>query len=316
MYEDESPVGRAKDLRGKVFGRLTVLYRVKGQDNKKAYWKCLCECGNKVIVRSDYLVNKNHKPSCGCVRRDHVSKLGKSSKQDLLNQRFGMLTVIDKAPNGSNGGTKWKCRCDCGEIVEVFACHLKSGHTTSCGCLHNKTKVKPGTIYGKLTVIKQDKNSHIRQNGKVDKKWICKCECGKEISIIQYSLTGGHTTSCGCSKSKGELSIYKLLESRNIFFTQQATFDSCRFKNTNALAKFDFYINNEYLVEFDGIQHFECTNYGWNTEEHFEKIQERDTYKNQWCKDNNIPLIRIPYTKLDTLTIEDLILETTQFRVV
>lgn len=37
--------------------------------------------------------------------------------------------------------------------------------------------------------------------------------------------------------------------------------------------------------------------------------------KNQWCKDNNIPLIRIPYTHLDKLIIEDLKLETTTFLV-
>ena len=35
--------------------------------------------------------------------------------------------------------------------------------------------------------------------------------------------------------------------------------------------------------------------------------------KNEWCKDNNIPLIRIPYTQYNDLCIEDLQLETTTF---
>ena len=315
MHEDEIPIGRATDLRGKVFGRLTVLYRVKGRDNKRVYWKCRCECGNEVIVRGDSLTDKNYKHSCGCALRDHAIELGKSKKQDLLNQRFGMLTVIDKAPNGQCGRVKWKCQCDCGEIVEVFADNLRKGHSTSCGCLHNKTQVKPGAIYGKLTVIKQDENGYIKPNGRVEPKWICKCECGKEISVVQYNLVTGNTSSCGCNNSKGELFISKLLESHNILFIQQATFDSCRFKNTNALAKFDFYINNAYLVEFDGEQHFRPTGF-YNSVEEFAKTVERDAYKNQWCKDNNIPLIRIPYTKLDTLCIEDLMLETTKFRVV
>ena len=51
----------------------------------------------------------------------------------------------------------------------------------------------------------------------------------------------------------------------------------------------------------------------WNNEKDFEKTKYRDSYKNQWCKENNISLIRIPYTKLKTLTIEDLILETTTY---
>ena len=79
--------------------------------------------------------------------------------------------------------------------------------------------------------------------------------------------------------------------------------------------RFDFYVNNNYLIEYDGQQHFESVEY-FGGEEQLKIQQKRDTYKNQWCKENNIPLIRIPYTKLDTLCIKDLMLETTQFRVV
>ena len=45
---------------------------------------------------------------------------------------------------------------------------------------------------------------------------------------------------------------------------------------------------------------------GWDTEEYFALIKQRDEYKNNWCKENNIPLKRIPYWKLDTLTLEDI----------
>ena len=41
--------------------------------------------------------------------------------------------------------------------------------------------------------------------------------------------------------------------------------------------------------------------------------QERDIIKTQWCKDNNIPLIRIPYWHLKELKLEDLLLETSKF---
>lgn len=61
---------------------------------------------------------------------------------------------------------------------------------------------------------------------------------------------------------------------------------------------------------------FQCSESGWDTQEYFEKTQQRDNYKNQWCKDNNIPLIRIPYIHYDDLCIEDLMLETTKFRIV
>ena len=43
-------------------------------------------------------------------------------------------------------------------------------------------------------------------------------------------------------------------------------------------------------------------------------LKAHDTYKNRWCKDNNIPIIRIPYTHLDNLELSDLLLETSPFK--
>lgn len=113
----------------------------------------------------------------------------------------------------------------------------------------------------------------------------------------------------------GEIAVVQLLEKNNlVYIFQKKTFDTCRFFDTGALAKFDFYIpKNNYLIEYDGIQHYKYNDYKWNIEENFKKIQEHDNYKNQWCKENNIPLIRIPYTHLNNLCIEDLLLETSKF---
>ena len=89
--------------------------------------------------------------------------------------------------------------------------------------------------------------------------------------------------------SKGEAKIKTILLNNNIEFETQKTFDSCRFNNTKTLAKFDFYLPSlNILIEYDGKQHFKASNSGWNTEEHLRQTQERDAYKTQWCKDNNI----------------------------
>ena len=55
-------------------------------------------------------------------------------KLDLVGQRFGRLTVLERI--GSNGGkyVYWRCQCDCGNIVEVATRNLRSGGTVSCGC--------------------------------------------------------------------------------------------------------------------------------------------------------------------------------------
>jgi hypothetical protein len=62
--------------------------------------------------------------------------------KDLVGQKFGRLTVlkhIDK--NDTCNRTRWECRCDCGKISIVAGCHLRSGKTKSCGCLHRVSKL-------------------------------------------------------------------------------------------------------------------------------------------------------------------------------
>lgn len=62
-----------------------------------------------------------------------------SKKIDLVGQRFGRLTVVSPAPNGNDGGARFECLCDCGNIVNVRGYKLRSGETKSCGCLRKET---------------------------------------------------------------------------------------------------------------------------------------------------------------------------------
>lgn len=49
-----------------------------------------------------------------------------------------------------------------------------------------------GQRYGRLTVIRE-----VKSNSR-HRKWLCKCDCGKEITCFMYSLRTGNTKSCGC----------------------------------------------------------------------------------------------------------------------
>lgn len=56
---------------------------------------------------------------------------------DLTGQRFGRLTVIERAGKTNDGHRKWLCQCDCGKTTVVAGNDLKKekGATRSCGCL-------------------------------------------------------------------------------------------------------------------------------------------------------------------------------------
>ena len=245
--------------------------------------------------------------------------------KDLTGQIFERLTVLERDFIADSKRVKWKCQCECGKIVSVSSTHLISGHTKSCGCLQRekarlimKEQVQPlsvnskendltGKQFGMLTVIKFDS---IKNNKKY---WKCQCECGKYKIVSGSDLVTHHTVSCGCKKtSQGEQIIAKLLKENNISYVGEKIFPDCIDKS---YLRFDFYVNETYIIEFDGIQHFQSGS-GWNTQEHLLNTQRKDNIKNNYCKENHIPLIRIPYTILEQLTIDDLLLETTKYRVI
>lgn len=65
-----------------------------------------------------------------------------------IGERFGRLVVVSRTESLVKGQTRWLCRCDCGAETEVYATHLRSGGTSSCGCaaaeLHRKAVVTHG----------------------------------------------------------------------------------------------------------------------------------------------------------------------------
>jgi hypothetical protein len=289
------PIGKAKNIIGNQYNLLTPLFRVDGPNKKKTYFACQCDCGEYTVAESSH-IQDGHTKSCGCL--DHPN---------LIGQTFGYLTVVERA-NEKGNGVKWKCKCKCGRCTEVTTSDLLKGHSTSCGCKITTEQEKSlvNKKFGYLTCLyaikKRDKNGSII--------WHCKCDCGNEIDISRQSLITGNTTSCGCLISKGENKIKDILTKYNIPFETQKTFDTCRFPDTNALARFDFYLPQfNLLVEYDGEQHFhyQVNSTTWNNKENFEKTQKHDAYKNQWCKQNNIKLKRIPYWDYDKITLSYII---------
>ena len=233
---------------------------------------------------------------------------------DLTNQKFGLWTVLYKVPKNQSG-SNWMCRCECGKEKIINGYNLRKGKTTNCGCIRGKQLSKNNIIdmtgkrFGNWTVI-----SKSNKKGKSNVLyWKCKCDCGTIADVRGDILRNGTSQSCGCKRnySRGEELITKILNENNINFIREKSFDSCRFPDTNYPAKFDFFVNNKYVIEFDGQQHFEKNIYNGSWD--IKKVYSRDEYKNQWCFDNNIPIIRIPYTQLSKLKLQDLMLETSQF---
>lgn len=295
------PIGRAKNLEGQTFGDYTVLYRTnppETNNGKEAHWLCQCNKCNKYIIKKATTLTKGVN-ECDC-------------KYDLTGQKIGRWTVMyatDKRTK--NRQILYHCKCECGNEKDVNADTLRKGESKSCGCLNlelakerlagwNKIDLT-GQRFGKLVAMYPIYNTEGKHT-----KWHCKCDCGNECDIDMGNLRAGKSKSCGCTQSIEEENIIKILTKNNIPFIYQ-------YKNENfdKLKEFDFYINNQYILEYDGSQHFKYTGSGWDTQEHFERTRRNDLIKNKYCFDNNIPLIRIPYDA--EYDLNDLKLETTKF---
>lgn len=105
-------------------------------------WLCECDCGNFVEVLGASLTS-GHTKSCGC-----LSKKPKVPDESMLHKKFGMLTVIGRAPShklpSGSVNDMWYCKCDCGNHTTTFGRHLRANKITSCGCIRAKRQAEAG----------------------------------------------------------------------------------------------------------------------------------------------------------------------------
>lgn len=311
-------MGKAIDITNQRFGKLIALYDTGIRKNRQALWHCICDCGNECDVLGSSL-RSGHTTSCGC--KNHEKEV-----ENLIGKKFNNLTVLERRGSDKNRHALWYCLCDCGNYRIVTTTELKSNSVKSCRECSIKNKIGheyseidytstiwykeiAGKKFGKLLAIRPtDKRNNA---GRVI--WECKCDCGNPnpIFVPSSSLKNGNTTSCGCIKntSVGEETIKNLLIQNNISFKREFIFEDLK-SPKNSFLRFDFAIfdnnNLKYLIEYDGIQHFKPVEY-FGGKEAFDYLQECDILKTNYCKEHNIPLIRINYLN-ENISIEDLIL--------
>lgn len=208
---------------------------------------------------------------------------------------YGALKVLKPIRTPEMRKTMWLCQCSCGEQKIFNGSELRAGKRTSCGKHCNNYIDETGNTYGFVKVLEQDKTP---ANTFPDRSihWICECQLCKSIfSTSGRRLRNGDTKSCGCLKSNGESSIISFLNKNNYNYLKEYSFDDL-LSNKHKPLRFDFAIfennNLKFLIEFQGRQHFLDIDY-FNHNESLEIRQEYDKRKEEYCRKNNIPLLKI-----------------------
>lgn len=318
-----------RNLEGETFGKLKVIEFVGKNNIGQDMYGCICECGN-ITKANCYKLTSGHTKSCGCIKS--IAAKNATPPIDLTGRKFGRLNILSKfmvKKTYSSGTTKnishYYAWCDCQadlpfeerEIKTYSQSMLLNGKAKSCGCLRrelasqNKAKDITNQKFGYLTAIEpiseRDKAGHIL--------WKCLCDCGNITYVQVHSLITGNTKTCGrcgINGSLGEDKIRKILKENNIIFNEQKTYDDLYVTNPHHKLKYDFYINNSYIIEYDGEQHYKSVS-SWGGEDGYNQRQLYDYIKNRYCFDNNIQIIRIPYWHYDDICLNDLLLESSDY---
>ena len=112
---------------------------------------------------------------------------------EMTGKACGLLVVLERFGTNHGHEATWLCVCECGNKAVVSGGSLRSGKTSSCGCLKGDTAPMEGRRFGCWLVESRAGSSDF---GAVT--WNCLCDCGVRAVVSGSSLRRGESLSCGC----------------------------------------------------------------------------------------------------------------------
>lgn len=282
---------------------VAVDYQIKHSKNKSLIMVTLrCSCGdlfwlplNRVLLRKYIMCDK-------CIKINHPSGVKKSTEEYIKEYKDYGYEVIDK-----------KQKISPHKAVEIIDEYGFIGRCSIVSCRQNKhfatfdvTNNRNNFVYNANLLLSQ-LNIDTICNGFVSKDGLSfTCGCGEEMILTQKQFRGEKYRCDKCTKARSglELKVKQYLIENKINFIEQYKIKDCKDKLP---LPFDFYLTDyNVLIEVDGKQHFKPA---FGGKESFEIRKKHDDIKNQYCKENNLSLIRIPYYDFDNNTWEKYLID-------
>lgn len=192
------------DYTGRRYGKLLVRERAESGTNGAQRWKCVCDCGGECVVLASSL-RSGKRTSCGC-----DSKKGKYAVKDVTGQKFKMLTALYPTKGRSrNGSIVWRCRCDCGNEIDIPLDRLKYSDVISCGCMRQKCgrEIPEKLTHVAGTSIDAIRSGKVRSDNKTGVKGVI-VKRGKYCATITFQgrryYLGSYATLEGAAQVRKE----------------------------------------------------------------------------------------------------------------
>jgi very-short-patch-repair endonuclease len=256
--------------------------------NNKTKVKIICPIHDEFLKRPN-----DHLNGVGCSKcsKKYMDTKYFIEKSDEIHKGFYDYSMVEYI----NNKTKVKIICPIhDEFSQLPGDHMKKHGCPDCVQLKKKTTKQ--FIKEAIEIYGDKYNFSLVEyiNSMTKVKIICPVHGEFMITPNNFLSKNNGCPDCNNKRSKGELEIKNFLLEKNIKFKEQKTFEGCVFKYK---LKFDFYLPDYNLcIEYDGQQHFE--KYRFEKDDTKLKIrQQRDQTKNEYCKNNNINLLRIKYNE-------------------
>jgi len=280
--------------------------------NSGRHLKLLCRCGNifskslSNFKKGQYVCNK-------CSKKEQI-KTFLYPYEDIRNfiefYSNSDCVLLTEEKDYVNTNNKIKIRCKCGNVFETkfqSFLHKTKRQCNECGDIlrADGSRLPYDFVKNFIENIKGYKllsDTYINSGTKLE----VQCDKGHIYEVIWEDIQKGNRCPF-CKETRGEKRIEEYLSLNNVQLKIEKIFLDCRYIQP---LRFDFYLpEHNVLIEYQGKQHYFPVDFAGKGEEwaneQFKINQIKDQIKRDYCNNNNIKLLEIPYWDFDN--IEDIL---------
>lgn len=269
-------------------------------ENSKTPLNVKCsECKKTYEVTYDHFKNTKKYKCNKCSGKHHYTI---DDIKEIVSSESNCI-LVSKGYTNNNGDIELKC--ECGNIFSTTLKIFKKGKKQCDDCtnkiLSDKFCKSHEDFVKDVYSVFKDEFSVVGEYKDMTRKVLMKHNvCGHEWDANPNDILYKKSGCPKCNESKGEKRISNFLKAYNVIFISQYKIKECKYKKALPFdfAIFDSNNNLKFLCEYDGILHYRNK---FNNVKEFNLTKMRDKIKNDYCRQNNIKLIRIPYYQIDEI---------------
>ena len=270
-------------------------------------FKCSC---NNIFITSFQEFKCGKKRQCNECGFKKCNSSNRLTIEEVKNQVYNNSDAELLSEEYINNSQKLSFKCRCGNKFKRSYANFIKGSNICVECSKEKMRNKFQFTYNEV-------KNQIELNGctllstsykNTKSKLLIMCKCGNKFKRTLTDFKVSRHQCSECSDSKPATAIKEYLSKNNVCYNKEQDYEGLIGLNGGNL-RYDYALLDNGLtrviIEYDGEFHF----HQFYKEQKFDLIKTHDNIKNNFCKNKNIPLIRIPYWEQENLeTILDNVL--------